>query len=186
MRVRNDLFDPSKGFDRGRSRWVEATWYLCKIVFFLSAFPWPSWLKVQLLRGFGARVGEGVVLKPRVNIHLPWRLEIGDHAWIGEEAFILNFADVKIGAHCCISQRAFLCTGNHDFREPDMPYRNRPISVEDGAWVGAQCFVGPGVTVGMEAVLTAGSVVTKDVPPAMICGGVPSVPLRPRWKSDAV
>jgi putative colanic acid biosynthesis acetyltransferase WcaF len=180
-RVRNDLFDSSKGLDRGRSRLVEATWYLVKCLFFLSPLPWPSSFKCALLRIFGAKIGKGVIIKPRVNIHFPWKLTVGDFAWIGEEVFILNFEPVAIGAHCAISQRAFLCTGNHDYREPDMPYRNQPITVEDGAWVGAQVFVAPGVTIGTEAVITAGSVVTKNQPEHMVCGGNPCVSIRPRW-----
>ncbi len=180
-RVRLDRFDPAGGFQRGRSRPVEVAWYLCKVVFFLSAWPWPSRWKAAVLRGFGARIGRGVVIKPRVNIHLPWRLVVGDHAWIGEEVCILNFEPVTIGAHACVSQRAFLCTGNHDFRDVTMPYRNGPITIGDGAWVGAQVFVAPGVEVGVEAVVTAGSVVTRSLPPAMVCSGHPCLPVKPRW-----
>jgi putative colanic acid biosynthesis acetyltransferase WcaF len=181
-RVRNDLFDGRPDLDRGRARWVEALWYLLKCVFFLSALPWPGSLKRGMLRGFGAKIGRGVYIKPRVNIHFPWKLEIGDHSWIGEEVFLLNFEPIVIGAHCCISQRAFLCTGNHDFRQPNMPYRNRAIRIEDGAWVGAQAFVGPGVTVGAEAVIAAGSVATRDQPKEMRCAGNPCAPIGPRWR----
>lgn len=182
-RVRQDLFDPRRGLDRGRARVVEWGWYVCKLLFFLSAWPWPSALRVALLRAFGAQVGQGVVIKPRVNIHLPWKLAIGDHTWIGEEVFILNFEPVTIGAHACVSQRAFLCTGNHDFRDVTMPYRNAPITIGDGAWVGAQVFVAPGVTIGDEVVVAAGSVVTRALPPAMCCAGYPCVPVKPRWKN---
>ena len=180
-RVRNDLFDRSRGLNRGRSKLYEALWYLAKRFFLLSRMPWPSRLKATILRAFGATVGTGVTIKPRVNVHFPWKLSIGDHAWIGEEVFILNFEPVKIGKHACVSQRAFLCTGNHDFRDPLMSYRNRPIDVHDGAWVGAQCFVAPGVTIGEDAVATAGSIVLKDLPEAMICSGNPCVPVKPRW-----
>src|SRR5208282_5928694 len=148
---------------------------------FLPPWPVPSSVKRAVLQLFGARVGRGVVIKPRVNIHLPWKLVVGDFSWIGEEVFILNFEPVTIGAHCCISQRAFLCTGNHDYRQADMPYRNQPIVVEDGAWVGAQTFVAPGVTICTEAVITAGSVVTKSQPPQMVCGGNPCAPIQKRW-----
>lgn len=181
-RVRNDLFQPALGLDRGRPKWVEAAWYLLKVIFFLSSLPWPSRLKCAILRAFGAKVGRAVLIKPRVNIHFPWKLTVGDHAWIGEEAWILNFEPIHIGAHCCISQRAFLCGGNHDYRQIDMRYRNEPITVADGAWVGAQVFVGPGVTVHEDAVVTAGSVVTADVPAGMVCSGVPCRPVKPRWK----
>lgn len=180
-KIRNDLFNARIGLDRGRPRSVEAIWYLVKCLFFLSAIPWPNSWRVTLLRWFGAMVGTGVRIKPRVNIHLPWKLQIGDHAWIGEEVCILNFEHVKIGAHGCVSQRAFLCTGNHDYRDPLMSYRNRPITIGDGAWIGAQVFLGPGVTVGQEAMATAGSVVVRDLPPAMICSGNPCRPVKQRW-----
>src|SRR5262245_27584852 len=182
-RVRNDLFDPRHGLNRGRSWLVEAMWYFVKCGFLLSALPFSSRFKCFLLRSFGAKVGQGVVIKPRVNIHFPWKLVVGDHSWIGEEVFILNFEPITIGAHCCISQRVFLCTGNHNFRRPDMRYRNEPIVIEDGAWVGAQVFVGPGVTVGTEAVVTAGSVVVRTLPPEMVCSGDPCVALKNRWQA---
>ena len=183
-RVRNDLFDAGKGLDRGRPKLVEAMWYLAKCFLFLTSLPMPSCFKCSVLRLFGARIGKGVVIKPRVNIHFPWKLNVGDFTWIGEEVFILNFEPVIIGAHCCISQRAFLCTGNHDYRQPEMPYCNQPITVEDGAWVGAQVFVAPGVTIGTEAIIAAGSVVTKNQPEHMVCGGNPCSPIKARWKTQ--
>jgi len=181
MRVRLDLFDSRKGLDRGRSKLVEALWYLVKCTLFLTPLPYPSSWKRAALRLFGAQVGRGVVIKPRVNIHFPWKLSVGDFAWLGEELFILNFEPVTIGAHCCLSQRVFLCGGNHDYRLPDFPYRNRPIIVQDGAWVGAQSFVAPGVTLGSEAVIAAGSVVTHDQPARMFCAGNPCVAVKNRW-----
>lgn len=181
MKTRLDKFDPAKGLDRGRSKSVEAAWYLLKCAFLLSPLPWPSGLRVALLRAFGAKVGVGVNIKPRVNVHFPWKLEIGNHAWIGEEVFILNFEKVQIGAHVCISQRAFLCTGNHDFRDPAFSYRNAPIRIGDGAWVGAGVFVGPGVQIGEETVVAAGSVVTKNLPAGRVFSGNPAQDRGPRW-----
>ncbi len=181
--VRNDLFSPNKGLVRGRSRPVEASWYLIKCVFFLSAFPWPSALRVLFLRLFGATVGDHVYIKPRVNIHFPWKLILHDHVWIGEEVFILNFEPVEIGRHACISQRTFLCAGNHDYRDPAMGYRNQPITIGAGAWVGAQCFVAPGVVIETECVVTAGSIVTQSQPARMVCSGNPCIAVKPRWKS---
>lgn len=182
-RTRLDLFDASDGLDRGKPKLYEAVWYLCKCFFFLSPLPWPSSLRCFLLRFFGAKVGAGVVIKPRVNIHFPWKLELCDHSWLGEEVFILNFEVVKIGSHVCISQRAFLCGGNHDFRDEKFRYRNAPITIEDEAWIGAQTFVAPGVTVGAGAVVSACSFVNQNLPPAMICAGNPCVAVKPRWKS---
>ena len=182
MKTRLDQFDPGKGLDRGRPRAAEMVWYLLKCAFLLSALPWPSRFKVALLRAFGAKIGDGVVIKPRVNVHFPWKLEVGDHAWIGEEVFILNFEPVRIGAQVCVSQRAFLCTGNHDYRDPQFTYRNAPITIGNGAWVGASVFVGPGVEIGDEAVLAAGSVVTRHVPANAVVAGNPAGELGVRWK----
>jgi len=179
-KVRNDLFDKTRGLERGRSLAIEACWYICKCIFFLSPLPYPSLLKVFILKLFGAHVGKSVIIKPRVNIHFPWKLSLGDFTWLGEEVFILNFEPVHIGSHCCISQRVFICTGNHDYTRSDMAYRNRPITIGDGVWIGAQSFIAPGVSIGSESVVAACSLVTTDLPESMICKGNPCIPFKSR------
>lgn len=183
-RVELSKFDPSAGFDRGRGVPTMLAWQGVKCLFFLNPLPWPSFLRCWLLRLFGAHIGKGVVTKPRVNIHFPWKLKVGDNVWLGEESFVLNFESIIIGSNVCLSQRAFLCGGNHDFRDPAMSYRNAPITVEDGAWVGAQVFVGPGVTVGTDAVISAGSVLTKNAEPGMIYAGNPAKIVGKRWRDE--
>lgn len=183
-RVQNNRFDSRSGLSRGRSYFIESVWYLFKLAFFTTRLPWPTCWKLFLLRAFGAKVGKGVVLKPAVNITFPWKLEIGDHAWIGEEVWLLNLEPIVIGAHACVSQRAFLCTGNHDYRSWNMRYRNAAIRLDGGVWIGAQVFVGPGVQVGVDAVVTAGSVVTKDLPAGMICSGSPCTAQSARWRES--
>ena len=184
-RVRLDLFDARRGFNRGRSAAVFASWYLLKCVFFLSPLPWPSAWRSILLRWFGAKVGRRVYWKPRVNVHFPWKLTVGDYCWVGEEVCIYNFEPVTIGSHCCLSQRALLCAGNHDYRRPDMAYRNAPITLANGVWIGAQSFVGPGISIGTDAVVAAASVVTRDLPVGMVCQGNPCVPIRRRWSETS-
>ncbi|MBZ4043045.1 WcaF family extracellular polysaccharide biosynthesis acetyltransferase [Flavobacterium hibisci] len=179
--TRLDQFDPSVGLNRGVSKYKEIFWYIIKMFFFLSALPYPSQFKCSLLRYFGATVGEGVIIKPRVNIHFPWKLQIGNSVWIGEEAFLLNFEFLKIGNNVCISQRAFLCGGNHDYKVPSMPYRNGIITLEDGCWVGANVFVAPNVIIGLDTVVIAGSVVTKPLEPNKIYGGNPAKLIKDRW-----
>jgi len=175
-------FDAAIGLDRGVGKLTEISWYFIKMIFFLSAFPWPNAFKKILLQRFGATVGIGVVIKPRVNIHFPWKLVIGDNVWIGEEAFLLNFELLTINDNVCISQRAFLCGGNHDFRSPEMPYRNGPINLMEGCWIGASVFVSPGVTIGTDSVITAGSIVTTNVESNGIYKGNPLVFISKRWK----
>ncbi|MEO9894554.1 WcaF family extracellular polysaccharide biosynthesis acetyltransferase [Aurantibacter sp.] len=174
-------FKPSIGLDRGVPRWKEGLWYLIKVVLFRSALPYPSKIKVILLRAFGAKVGKRTVIKPNINIHFPWKLDIGNNVWIGEEVFILNFEKVTIGDNVCISQRAFLCGGNHNYKSPGMDYRNGPITLEDGCWVGASCFVGPNVTIGVDTVVVAGSIVTSDVQPNLVCRINPKAFEKSRW-----
>ncbi len=155
-------------------------WWGVRGLLFMHAFPVPSALKVAALRWFGARVGRGVVIRSRVNITFPWRLSIGDNVWIGDEVLILSLAEVRIGSNVCISQRAFLCTGSHDFSSPTFDLITQPIRIEDGCWVAAGAFIGPGVTLGQGSLCAAGSVVVKDVAAGMRVGGNPAGPLRGR------
>ena len=172
-------FDNSD-FDRGASAARELAWlYARKFLFESSVLPL-SGVRRRVLSAFGATMGRATTIKPRFRVHFPWKLTVGDHVWLGEEAYILNLAPVTIGSNVCISQRAFLCTGSHDWSDPSFRLITEPIVIEDGAWVSAGVFVGPGVVVGRNAVATAGSVVLKSLPPDMICSGNPCVPIKPR------
>jgi putative colanic acid biosynthesis acetyltransferase WcaF len=181
-RTRLDKFNPSVGFNRGKSDFVFASWYLIKCFFFSSSLPWPSGLKAFILRLFGAQLGSGVVIKPRVNIHFPWKLALGDFVWLGEEVNIINFEQVRIGSNACISQQVFLCAAGHDYRDPAFSYRNAPISIGSGVWLQARVFVCPGVSIGEEALVTACSFVKDDLPANRLCTGNPAVPAGLRWK----
>ena len=161
-------------FDRGAPRWKEALWVAVRCLFFQNPIPWPSELRVSLLRAFDARIGHGVVIRANVNISHPWRLEMGDHVWIGEDVGILSLARVTVGSNVCISQRAYLCTGSHDFRREDFKLKVAPITVRDGSWIAAMSFIGPGVEIGGGSVIAAGSVVMRDVPAASFARGVPA------------
>lgn len=134
-------------FERGVPRWKEVLWWLCRSLLFAPWFPVPSCWKVAALRVFGAKVGQGVVIRSRVNITMPWRVEIGDHVWLGEEVLILSLAKVKIESHVCLSQRAFLCTGSHDFRKEFFDLITGPITIGRGSWIAAQAFIPPGAEI---------------------------------------
>jgi len=161
-------------FERGAPAWKEALWVAVKCVFFLNPLPWPSALRVALLRAFGARIGSGVVVRANVNVTFPWRLEVGDHVWLGEEVLVLSLAPVRIGSHVCVSQRAFLCTGSHRFETPGFDLVTMPVTIHDRSWIAAQAFVGPGVEIGPDSMVAAGSVVTATVPAGAMVQGNPA------------
>ena len=183
-KVRLDLFDKKKNLDRGKPFIVEAIWHIMKMIFFLSYFPWPQKLKASILTLFGAKVGKGVNFQPNINIHFPWRLEIGDYSWVGINSILLNFEKLKIGSNVAIAHNVFLCCGNHDFRDITYSYKNQPIIINDGVVIGSNVFVAPNVEIGIDSVITAGSVVLKSIPSNMICSGNPCVPIKKRWKDE--
>jgi putative colanic acid biosynthesis acetyltransferase WcaF len=165
----------SASFDRGAGVFKEALWLLISKILF-QHFPFSaSRFKCAVLRAFGARVGQGVVIKPDLKITFPWKLRIGDHVWLGEQCWLLNLAPITIESHVCISQRAFVCTGSHNYKSPAFDLLTQPVILERGAWLGAGAWVGPGVTVGSHAVLTAASVASKSLQPFGVYRGNPAV-----------
>jgi putative colanic acid biosynthesis acetyltransferase WcaF len=155
-------------------------WYCVCIIFLQTIIPWPSSLKTVILRIFGARVGRGFVLKPRVTIKYPWFLCVGDYVWIGEGTWIDNMAFVRLGNNVCISQGAYILTNNHNYKNETFDLKNESIVIEDGVWVGAKATVCPGVTLKSHSVLTVGSVATSDTEPYTIYQGNPAKPVRAR------
>jgi putative colanic acid biosynthesis acetyltransferase WcaF len=170
----------NRSFDRGAGSITEGLWLIASFLLFRACPFKCTWLKIRVLRMFGARIGQGVVIKPDVRITFPWKLTLGDNVWLGEGCWLLNLAPIEIESNACISQRAFLCTGNHDYTSPCFDLVTAPIRIERGAWIGACSFVGPGVVVGQHAVLTAGSVATKDLDAYGIFRGNPAVLVKNR------
>lgn len=168
----NDWYKPGAG-------WKRALWYITSSIFFETGFP-ISFIKVVLLRLFGAKVGQSVVIKPRVRIKYPWFLEIGNHVWIGEAVWIDNLAEVKIGDHACVSQGAMLLCGNHNYKKSSFDLIVKSIILEEGSWVGAQSVVCPGVTLHSHSILTVGSVAASNMEPYFIYSGNPAVKIRER------
>lgn len=148
-------------------------WAFCTPLFRWSPRLCWGWRRF-LLRLFGARVGSQVHIHPSARIFLPWNLEIGDWSSVGFDALLYNLGPMKIGERVTISQRAHLCGGTHKFREAAMPLVRAPITVGDEAWICADAFVGPGVTVGARAVVGGGAVVMRSVHEGKIVTGNPA------------
>jgi putative colanic acid biosynthesis acetyltransferase WcaF len=154
-------------------------WSVGKLFFRFSPRPAFGWRRF-VLRLFGAEVGKGVHIYNTATIYFPWNLTIGNHSAIGEDAMIYNLGPITIGGGVTISQRAHLCAGTHDHADPTMPLQKPPITVEDQAWVCADAFVGPDVTISEGAVVGARAVAVKDVPAWTIVGGNPATPIKER------
>jgi putative colanic acid biosynthesis acetyltransferase WcaF len=161
-------------FHPGRHLIWQVGWFFLGLPLLrLSLLPSSSF-RVKLLRFFGARVGEGVAIKPGVRVKFPWKLTIGNHCWLGEDCWIDNLASVALGNDVCISQGAYLCTGNHDWTDPSFGLMVRSIRLENGAWVGARAVIAPGVVLGECAIAAAGSVVVRNIPSFEIHAGSPA------------
>lgn len=172
-------------YDIGAGKLKATIWFFVNALLINTKWNPSSAFRVCLLRLFGARIGKGVVIKPSVNIKYPWNLSVGDYSWIGENVWIDNLAQVTVGANVCISQGAMLLCGNHNYKKRSFDLIVRPIVIEDGAWVGAQCTVCPGVTMHAESVLTVGSVASKDLLPNSINRGNPAVKVAERVMPEA-
>jgi putative colanic acid biosynthesis acetyltransferase WcaF len=162
------------GFDPGRPYPFRALWVIVEALVLLNPVVTSYGLKRWLLRRFGAHIGRNVIIKPGVHVKYPWRLSVGDNSWLGERCWIDNFVQVAIGANVCISQGAYLCTGNHDWSDPAMTRFVQPVMVKDGAWVAAFVRIAPGVTVGENAVISLGSTLMQDADADGIYSGNPA------------
>jgi putative colanic acid biosynthesis acetyltransferase WcaF len=173
-RFDNSWYSPGRGFV------IRALWFVVNALVLRNHLNPSSSLKVVALRMFGARIGSGVVVKPGVNVKYPWNLEIADHSWVGEDAWLDSLAPIRLGRSVCISQGAYLCTGNHDWTSPGFDLVARPIAIEDASWIAARAVVGPGVTVHEGAVLGAASLASGDLEAWTVYAGVPAVAVRRR------
>jgi putative colanic acid biosynthesis acetyltransferase WcaF len=154
---------------------VQTLWFVLGAPLLAARWlPGSAW-RVTLLRAFGARIGVGCRLKPGVRVKFPWRLQVGHHCWLAEGAWLDNLAPITLADRVCLSQGAYLCTGNHDFRSPSFDLRLGPITVDSDAWIAAGAVLAPGTQVGAGAVVALAAVVSGTVPPGAIVRGNPAV-----------
>jgi putative colanic acid biosynthesis acetyltransferase WcaF len=149
-------------------------WMLVRGSLFRWSFHnWYGWRR-YLLRCFGAKVGQDARVRPSVMIEIPWNLELGDHCRVGDHAILYSLGTIRIGRLAVISQHAHLCAGTHDYTLRSFPLRLMPITIGEEAWIAADAFVGPGISVGDRAVVGARAVVVKDVGVAEVVVGNPA------------
>jgi putative colanic acid biosynthesis acetyltransferase WcaF len=163
--------------------WKVYAWGLVELL--LVSNPWQisSTVRRAALVAFGARIGKGVLLRPRLRVRFPWKLSIGDRSWIGEDVWLHNQDQLTIGSDAVVSQGTFVTTGSHAHRQ-DMALVTAPVVIGDGAWVTARCIVLGGARIGVSALVTPGTVVSGQVPDGMVFGQDRGGVLRPRFPSD--
>jgi len=177
-KVNNAAYNTTINIGAGKLKQV--CWYFTNIFFFKNSLNISSGLKVFLLKLFGAKIGKGTVIKPSVNIKYPWKLQAGNHVWIGEESWIDNLSDVIIGDNATLSQAAMILTGSHDHTKETFDFISLPVVIEEGAWIGARAVVYGGVTVGTHAILGINAVAENNLQPYTIYKGNPAVPVLKR------
>jgi len=167
------------GYDRGRPGWLILLWWLVQAIAFpLSPHPLNGF-RCWLLQLFGAKIGRGVLIRPTARFTYPWKVEIGDYSWIGDDVVFYSLEKIRLGSHCVISQKGYLCTGSHDLQDPAFALITSGINIDNGVWIAADCFIGPGVHIGANAVIGARSSVLSNIPVQQVCWGTPA---RPRYQ----
>jgi putative colanic acid biosynthesis acetyltransferase WcaF len=157
----------------GRFSWgiIQAT------VFRFSPRSMHAW-RLIWLRLFGAKIGSSAKVYRSVRIWAPWNLEMGSGSILGDRVDCYSIAPIKIGDGAIISQDSCLCGATHDHKCKAFTLIAKPVTINKGAWVAARAFVGPGVTVGEQAVVGACAVIFKDVPAGDVVVGNPACSIK--------
>ncbi|MCC7407665.1 MAG: hypothetical protein IT442_06310 [Phycisphaeraceae bacterium] len=132
------------------------------------------------LRLFGANLTPSSRTGRTTHVHHPWLLTMGRHSHLAADVQAYNLGPIAVGDHSVVSHAAVLCAGTHDYTKPNLPLLRLPITIGSGVWVCTEAFIGPGVTVGDNAIVGARAVAMRDVPPGMIVAGNPAVVVKPR------
>ena len=167
-------------YNPGRGKFVRMLWYLMNVLFLINPFNPSSTIKIILLKLFGAKIGNNVRIKPGVNIKYPWFLTVENNVWIGENVWIDNLTDVKIGNNVCISQGGMLLTGNHNYKKSTFDLMIGPIILEDGVWIGAKSIICQNVICRSHSILGINSFTSKELQAHCIYQGNPAVYVRKR------
>lgn len=159
---------------------IRAAWVYLGSPLFRLSFRKANRFRRVLLGMFGAKLAPTAVTKPTTIIRHPWLLSMGEHSCLAEGVEVYNLGPISIGDHSVVSQHTYLCAGTHDYTVRSLPLQRPPIRIGSGVWICARSFIGPNVTIGDNAIVGAGAVVTKDVPAGMIAAGNPAKVLRAR------
>lgn len=165
----------TRGNKLARALWA-AVWL---VLFRPSPIPLHSWRRI-LLRCFGASIGKRALPYPSARIWAPWNLTMDDDSCLSHQVDCYCVDKIYLGPRVTVSQYSFLCTASHDYTSRSMPLLTAPIRIEADAWVTADVFIGPGVTVCEGAVVGARSTVLRSIRPWTVVAGNPAKEIGPR------
>lgn len=155
-------------------------WAFVQGTFFRFSFPtWYRW-RIVMLRAFGARIDWSSRIRRTAKFECPWNVTIGPNCAIGDHVIVYALGPITLGRRVSVSQYTHLCAGSHDFTRRDLPLIRPPIILKDDAWLGADAFVGPGVTMHEGALLGARGSAFTDLAPWTMHGGNPARAIKPR------
>ncbi len=145
----------------------------------LRAFFWSFFLK---------KIGRGVHIMSNVTLMSPHNIEIGNHVLINTDTKIGGQNGIHIGNYVLIGYNVNLVSENHAFSNPTKPIKHQgyfggKITIEDDVWIGANAVILPSVTIGRGAIIGANAVVTKNVKPFTIVGGIPAKKIKNRFNA---
>ncbi len=143
-----------------------------------------NFFRIRLLKLFGAKIKSNCFIHPSATIYMPWNFEMGEYSSIDFDSIIYSLGKVKIGNYVSISYKTNINTGSHDISDPEFKLLTKETFICDGAFIGTESYLSPGVKIGIMSVIGARSVVTKDMPDEMICVGNPCKPIKKRLKKE--
>ncbi|WP_426983060.1 sugar O-acetyltransferase [Bacillus cabrialesii] len=134
-------------------------------------------VRTELLKELLGSVGDQVTILPTFRCDYGYHIHIGDHTFVNFDCVVLDVCEVRIGRHCLIAPGVHIYTAGHPLdpieRKSGQEF-GKPVSIGDHVWIGGRAVINPGVTIGDNAVIASGSVVTKDVPANTVVGGNPA------------
>jgi putative colanic acid biosynthesis acetyltransferase WcaF len=167
-------------FERGRPNGLILLWWFVQAIAFPLSLHFGHGVRNGLLRLFGAKIGKRVKIRPTARFTYPWKVEIGDDSWIGDDVVIYSLDWIRIGRQCVISQKSYLCSASHDFSDPAFGLKLAAIAIGNGVWIATDCFIGPGVEIGANTVIGVRSTVLNSISSAQVAWGHPCQVRYPR------
>ena len=154
------------------SRWHHGFvwWFVNSII---ANIPFRKW-RVLGLRLFGMKFAGCARFFEGFHVRDPHKIVVGNRVSIGPKVLLDGRRGLTIGNSVVVGYGAIIWTLNHDYNDIHFCVKGAPVKIEDFAWICSHSIILPGVTVGKGAVVAANAVVTKDVPPFAIVGGVPA------------